>query len=100
MAAMDKIGEPKDLFGLATDDELEVDKPWSEMTGAEKAIFVATLILKLTSVLALLYLFILCLGVMGNAFKILAGKTAGASFRNQEIFNTPFAGLVLGILVA
>merc|ERR1719440_385869 len=54
---------------------------------------------KVTCVFGLLYLFIVSLGLMGSAFKILAGKTAGESFRNQEIFDNPFAGLVLGILV-
>merc|ERR1719394_169743 len=35
---------------------------------------------------------------MGNAFKILGGKTAGKTFRENEIFDNPIAGLVLGVL--
>jgi len=74
------------------------EKPWSEKTGGEKAWTVFVVFLKVVSVLALLYLFIISLGLMGNAFKVLGGKTAGATFRNNEIFSNPFAGLVMGIL--
>ena len=35
---------------------------------------------------------------MGDAFKVLGGPTAGQVFRNAEVFDNPFAGLVLGIL--
>jgi len=35
---------------------------------------------------------------MGSAFKIIGGPSAGAVFRNQEIFDNPIAGLVLGVL--
>jgi len=31
-------------------------------------------------------------------FQVLGGKTAGQTFRNNEIFSNPFAGLVMGIL--
>merc|ERR1719199_83980 len=45
-----------------------------------------------------LYMFILSLGLMGGAFKVLGGKTSGKTFRQSELFDNPVAGLALGIL--
>ena len=74
------------------------EKAWSERTGSEKAIFLTIQFLKAVTALLLLYIFIISLGLMGNAFKIIGGPTAGKTFRNNEIFNNPFAGCSLGIL--
>lgn len=74
------------------------DKAWADRTGPEKALFVTIQCLKVVCALALLYIFIISLGLMGNAFKIVGGPTAGQTFRNSEIFNNPFAGCCLGIL--
>merc|ERR1719454_691466 len=74
------------------------DKKWSDRTSNEKALFVTIQVLKGVAALGLLYLFIISLGLMGNAFKIIGGPTAGQTFRNNEIFDNPFAGCSLGIL--
>merc|ERR1719203_2227747 len=74
------------------------DKAWSERNGQEKVLFVTIQILKGVAALGLLYIFIISLGLMGNAFKIIGGPTAGKTFRNNEIFDNPFAGCSLGIL--
>jgi sodium-dependent phosphate cotransporter len=74
------------------------EKEWSERTSNEKVLFVTIQCLKGVTALLLLYIFIISLGLMGNAFKILGGPTAGKTFRNNEIFDNPFAGCSLGIL--
>jgi sodium-dependent phosphate cotransporter len=74
------------------------EKTWAERSTAERILFVAIQLGKVVCVLTFLYLFIISLGVMGSAFKILGGPSAGSAFRNQEIFDNPVAGLVLGVL--
>jgi len=74
------------------------EKAWTEKTGGEKALTVVIFTVKIILVLALIYMFIISLGLMGGAFKILGGKTAGATFRNNELFDNPVAGLMMGIL--
>lgn len=74
------------------------DKEWSQRTGPEKALFVVIQVLKVIMALGLLYIFLIALSMMGNAFKVIGGPTAGAVFRNSEIFSNPFAGCALGVL--
>jgi sodium-dependent phosphate cotransporter len=74
------------------------DKAWTERTGPEKALFVVIQVLKVIMALGLLYIFLISLSMMGNAFKVIGGPTAGAVFRNNDIFDNPFAGCSLGIL--
>ncbi|KAL9139535.1 sodium-dependent phosphate transporter [Amphidinium carterae] len=86
----------KDLWEV---DVLESDdKAWGEKTGVEKATTVFVQVMKICFVCWFLYSFIISLGIMGDAFKVIAGPTAGQVFRNNEIFDNPIAGLVLGIL--
>eukprot|EP00931_Biecheleriopsis_adriatica_P087539 TRINITY_DN619_c0_g1_i3.p1 TRINITY_DN619_c0_g1~~TRINITY_DN619_c0_g1_i3.p1 ORF type:complete len:855 (-),score=202.32 TRINITY_DN619_c0_g1_i3:153-2717(-) len=88
-----KVADPWNVEVQETD-----EKAWEERTPAEKAIFVSIQVGKVCCVIGVLYLFIVSLGLMGSAFKIIGGPTAGAVFRNQEIFDNPIAGLVLGVL--
>jgi len=74
------------------------EKAWTEKTDGEKAFTVVIFAIKIILVLALIYMFIISLGLMGGAFKILGGKTAGATFRNNELFDNPVAGLMMGVL--
>merc|ERR1719352_1954971 len=55
--------------------------------------------IKVILAILILYLFIISLGLMANAFRILGGKTSGRAFRDSELFDNPLAGLVTGILV-
>merc|ERR1719183_1577364 len=71
---------------------------FSERDGPGKATYIVIQVGKVVCVFGLLYLFIISLGLMGSAFKIIGGPSAGAVFRNNEIFDNPLAGLVLGIL--
>jgi len=75
------------------------EKSWSSRNFIEKLTFVAILFVKLFLMILLLYSFIISLGLMSNAFRILGGKAAGRTFRNSDLFDNPLAGLVLGIIV-
>jgi len=75
------------------------EKPWEDKTGSEKALTVLVMVLKIVLAFAILYLFIISLGLMANSFRILGGKSAGRAFRDSELFDNPLAGLVTGILV-
>ena len=74
------------------------EKSWAERTPLENTLFVFIQVGKVVCVVGVLYLFIISLSLMGSAFKIIGGPSAGAVFRNQEIFDNPIAGLVLGLL--
>ena len=75
------------------------EKSWSEMNGQERARAVLTMFFKVVLCAGILYLFIISLGLMANAFRILGGKSAGRAFRDSDLFDNPLAGLVTGILV-
>eukprot|EP00127_Corallochytrium_limacisporum_P005150 Clim_evm56s199 gene=Clim_evmTU56s199 len=77
----------------------ELGTPWADLDAKGKVLRVFTAILKLAFVLGFLYIFVLSLGLLSDAFKILGSKTAGSAFRESEIFDNPFAGLMLGVLV-
>ena len=72
-------------------------KQWGEKNGVERLQTVLMTVSKVVLVLLLLYMFILSLGLMGGAFKVLGGKTSGKTFRQSELFDNPVAGLALGI---
>jgi len=74
------------------------EKAWSEQNGKERAMTVATWTVKFILLPVLIYMFIISLSLMGSAFKILGGKSAGATFRNNSVFDNPIAGLMMGIL--
>uniref|UniRef100_H2ZBY4 Uncharacterized protein n=1 Tax=Ciona savignyi TaxID=51511 RepID=H2ZBY4_CIOSA len=46
-----------------------------------------------------LYIFICSISMLGDAFQILAGKTAGEIFSNDSFLSNPLTGLILGVLV-
>merc|ERR1719265_10462 len=73
-------------------------KQWGEKNGVERVQDVLMTLFKVVLVLLLLYMFILSLGLMGGAFKVLGGKTSGKAFRQSELFDNPVAGITLGIL--
>lgn len=52
-------------------------------------------VFRICSVLALLWVFLFGLGLMGTAFKVLGGKSAGEMFNG---ISNPVAGLMVGIL--
>eukprot|EP01135_Chromosphaera_perkinsii_P003462 Nk52_evm31s243 gene=Nk52_evmTU31s243 len=72
--------------------------PWSRKTNKQRAVAVGKTLLFITLLVGLLYLFIISLDLLGSAFKILGGPTAGRAFRESDILDNPIAGLALGIL--
>ncbi|KAH9499767.1 hypothetical protein Btru_077770 [Bulinus truncatus] len=82
------------------DDEKPTSKDdvlFKDMTTRQKVLFVTIVILKLTSFLACLYVFIVSLGLLESAFQLLGGKTAGKAF-NSGVLSNPLAGLMIGVL--
>ena len=72
--------------------------PWKNKTGKQRAVYLGQILLFISLLLGLLYLFIISLDLLGSAFKILGGPTAGRAFRESDVLNNPIAGLALGIL--
>ena len=54
--------------------------------------------IKFLAIWGVLYLFIIALGIMGNAFKVLGGKSSGKTFRESSLLSNPVSGLCIGIL--
>nr|XP_018673358.1 sodium-dependent phosphate transport protein 2B-like isoform X2 [Ciona intestinalis] len=81
-----------------TDDVGDYTK-WTDMTKLEqlKAIFKS--FIKFVLILGCLYLFVCSLSLLGSAFQVLAGKTAGTIFGNHSFLANPVTGLIVGILV-
>jgi len=73
-------------------------KPWSEKNAIERTNTVFMMSSKIFLVVLLLYMFIISLGLMGAAFKVVGGKTSGRVFRQSELFENPVAGISIGIL--
>eukprot|EP01064_Diplonema_japonicum_P015369 TRINITY_DN230_c0_g1_i3.p1 TRINITY_DN230_c0_g1~~TRINITY_DN230_c0_g1_i3.p1 ORF type:complete len:1423 (+),score=511.71 TRINITY_DN230_c0_g1_i3:51-4319(+) len=72
--------------------------PWKFLSPLEKVETVVVNFVKFCSIWGVLYMFIISLGLMGNAFKILGGKSSGRAFRESELLSNPVAGLAIGIL--
>jgi sodium-dependent phosphate cotransporter len=92
--SMDKAGVDK----WAVKELKSSGKPWSDKNSSERVLTVFMTISKVVLVALLLYMFIISLGLMGNAFKVLGGKTSGRAFRQSDLFSNPVAGLSIGIL--
>merc|ERR1719243_144619 len=56
-------------------------------------------LLKVCLIAGALYLFICCLSLLADGFRLVAGRQAGKIFRNSEIFDNPIAGMLVGVLV-
>jgi len=72
---------------------------WSELDGKGKVKRVTTLLVKITLLIGLLYLFICSLSFLSSAFRLLGGRAAGRAFSENEILSNPIAGLMIGVLV-
>jgi len=72
---------------------------WSELDGKSKVKRVTTLLVKITLLIGLLYLFICSLSFLSSAFRLLGGRAAGRAFSENEILSNPIAGLMIGVLV-
>ncbi|KAJ9473211.1 hypothetical protein DIPPA_23782 [Diplonema papillatum] len=72
--------------------------PWQFSSTTEKLERVFGAIIKFCAVWGVFYLFIVSLGLMGDAFKILGGRPSGRAFRDNELMAMPVAALAIGIL--
>ena len=50
-------------------------------------------------IIAALYFFICSLSFLASGFRLVAGRQAGALFRNSDVFSNPIAGMLGGVLV-
>ena len=72
--------------------------PFKLLSTMGKVEWVVSAFIKFCAIWGVLYLFIIALGIMGNAFKVLGGKSSGKTFRESELLSNPLAGLAIGIL--
>lgn len=71
----------------------------SDLSGWQKAKTIGVNVAKLVFLIGLLYFFICSLDILGSAFRLIAGVTAGKIFRNSALLSNPVAGLMIGVLV-
>lgn len=93
-----KEKEEKDEWAVDWEEEIETVK-WSELSTTEKIKEVCLNTGKIITALACLYIFICSISILGDAFQVLAGKTAGEIFSNESFLSNPITGLIIGILV-
>nr|XP_002121031.1 sodium-dependent phosphate transport protein 2B-like [Ciona intestinalis] len=87
-----------DNFAVTWEDDENYVK-WSDKTTNEKLKTVVVTTVKIILALGCLYIFICSISMLGDAFEILAGKTAGEIFSNDSFLANPLSGLIVGILV-
>ncbi|OQV23695.1 Sodium-dependent phosphate transport protein 2B [Hypsibius exemplaris] len=80
-------------------DAVDNGPPWKSLSGSQKAKAIAITTAKIIFLLGLLYLFVCSLDILGSAFRLLAGATAGKVFQNSDLLKNPVAGLMIGVLV-
>lgn len=90
--------KPKDEWAIDWDDEIETTD-WNELSTKEKLKTITINTCKVIFAIACLYIFICSISMLGDAFQILAGKTAGEIFSNDSFLDNPITGLIIGILV-
>ncbi|KAL5021849.1 hypothetical protein ScPMuIL_001004 [Solemya velum] len=71
---------------------------WKELSCGTRLWRTVLVVIKLTLLVAMLYLFICSLGFLGDAFQLLGGKAAGKVFRESDMLQNPVAGLMIGVL--
>jgi len=71
---------------------------WSELNTKQRIFQIFSAIVRVIVLLGLLYVFIISLGLLGDAFRVLGGTGAGKTFSTSNVFNNPIANLVVGIL--
>jgi len=76
----------------------DTGKPWEFLTGMEKVETLVVGFIKFLSIWGVLYMFIISLGIMGNAFKILGGRSSGRAFRESALITNPVSALAIGVL--
>ena len=57
------------------------------------------IIAKLSEMICMFYFFVISLDLMGMGFQLATGKVASSLFSESKLFNNPFFGLMVGVLV-
>ena len=50
--------------------------------------------------ICMFYFFVISLDLMGMGFQLATGKVASSLFAESKLFNNPFFGLMVGVLVS
>ena len=78
-----------DVWNVTFDDSDSNRLRWADKNMAQRLFTILIGVLRGAAVLGLLYLFIIGLDLLGSAFQIVGGTTAGRAFRNSDLFNNP-----------
>uniref|UniRef100_A0A914XIM3 Sodium-dependent phosphate transport protein 2B n=1 Tax=Plectus sambesii TaxID=2011161 RepID=A0A914XIM3_9BILA len=87
-----------DPWALPQIDEGEDGPAWIDLTCCQRIKHVLVVVLKIVSLIGLLYLFICSLGLLSDSFQLVGGKAAGAVFSDSKLLRNPIAGLMIGVL--
>merc|ERR1719273_1199559 len=105
MSSTDKIDvEPENKKEIEKEDVWHIaylgDEKWPfrNLNGPQTLFALLFGLFRLALILALFYVFIISLSMLGSGFLICGGTTAGLTFRNSDVFDNPFAACVIGIL--
>ncbi|CAL1532379.1 unnamed protein product [Lymnaea stagnalis] len=71
---------------------------WEDLDTKGKVKRVTWLVVKLTCLIGLLYMFICSLDFLSSAFQLLGGKAAGQALSSSVLLSNPVAGLMVGVL--
>jgi len=75
------------------------DDTFADNTEDQSNFSVLSLLFRVLLVLLCLYCFVCSLDLLGSAFKLMGGETAGKVFSQNKIISNPVAGLMIGVLV-
>lgn len=70
----------------------------TELSAGQKVWRVILVILKIIAICLLLYFFICSIDLLGSAFQVLGGRSAGYLFTQDSLLANPVAGLMVGVL--
>lgn len=88
-----------DLWGSTTRDSgHEQGLKFNELDSCGKVKRALRLTIKIIGIHFFLYVFIISLNLLSQAFRLLGGKTAGGVMSNHELMKNPLTGLMIGIL--
>lgn len=94
----DEDDNDADLWGSTRDSGHEQSIKFNELDTCGKVTRVLQISIKLICIHFFLYVFIISLNLLSQAFRLLGGKTAGGVMANHELLKNPLTGLMIGIL--
>ncbi|TKR83124.1 hypothetical protein L596_016766 [Steinernema carpocapsae] len=73
-------------------------KKWKEVTLTEKAVHHLAIILKLVSIILILYVFMCALNLMARVFKLIGGRDIGTAINGSFLIRNPIPAAIVGII--